>query len=119
MRQYNIPNTDIVKEAEEIEIELNRAENQQSSQLSQFIEKKESSLTERQNPFKRERQHDLREKQTLSEISDSEIDNLLLTENEQQNKKKMWLKINKSWVDKQGAREQNANRVIKKRYFHH
>lgn len=41
----------------------------------------------------------------MSEISDSEIDNLLLTENEQQNKKKMWLKINKSWVDKQGARE--------------
>ena len=57
----------------------------------------------------------LNEKESLSDISDGEVETFLLSEDEQRIKKLMWIKMNKTWLDKQSYREENANRVIKKR----
>jgi hypothetical protein len=63
---------------------------------------------------KRPREY-LNEKETLSDISDGEVERFLLSEDEQRMKKKMWQQLNKKWIEKQDYREENANRVIIRR----
>lgn len=65
--------------------------------------------------FKRPREYVLNEKETLSDISDGEVERFLLSEDEQRMKKKMWQQLNKKWIEKQDHREENANRVIIRR----
>lgn len=65
--------------------------------------------------FKRPREYVLNEKETLSDISDGEVERFLLSEDEQRMKKKMWQQLNKKWIEKQDHREEHANRVIIRR----
>jgi hypothetical protein len=43
----------------------------------------------------------LNEKETLSDISDGEVETFLLSEDEQKIKRLMWIKMNKTWLGKQ------------------
>ena len=118
--KLNIPNELIDQEAEEIEHELQKVESSQEAHLPELLDKKDNSLyTDGEHSDyganKRQRDYVLNERETLSDISDGEVETFLLSEDEQRIKKLMWIKMNKTWLDKQSYREENANRVIKKR----
>lgn len=95
-------------------------ESSHEAHLPELVGKKDNSLyTDNEHSdyggSKRPRDYILNEKESLSDISDGEVETFLLSEDEQRIKKLMWIKMNKTWLDKQSYREEHANRVIKKR----
>lgn len=119
--KLNISNEVLDQEADEIEHELQKVESSVEARLPELGDKKDNSYyTDGEHSDygvnKRPRDYVLNEKETLSDISDGEVETFLLSEDEQRIKKLMWIKMNKTWLDKQTYREENANRIIKKRY---
>lgn len=107
--KINIPNELLDQEVEEIEHELQKVESSHEVHLPELIDKKDNSLyTDGEHSDycgnKRPRDYVLNEKESLSDISDGEVETFLLSEDEQRIKKLMWIKMNKTWLDKQSYR---------------